>query len=461
MKKINLIIILAAIVIVSSCRKIVPMDEQSPNAFPGATADLMIAGPQMATVMVAEEELARYAGIFDNQFTGSDRQYVSVNNYTVTRGDFDNVWSTIYVDGVKNCRIIQTKATATGNKSQLGVAQILEAYLIGTATSLWGDVPFSQAVDVENFPNPVFDKQSDVYAGIQKLLDEGIANIGSKAVGEFGSVYNASGVSWAQVANSLKARYYLHTGDYANAVTAATNGISGGDWEANHDVSGWTDGKFNLMFSFMVWHREGYMTANGAYLPQLLDPNSTTNRYNAKTLDTARFNYMYMDASACWYCSDYDPNYWSGGIFMRDVAYPLFSQLENELILAEAKLMTSDAAGALTNLNAAREYWDTKFSVDEYQDYVLTDFDAGGIADHSKGNQTDNLRFEILQEKYAALMGQIEPWNDMRRTKNFIDLPLKTGSKYPERFLVPQSEINSNTSAPKDKELFDPTEVNM
>jgi hypothetical protein len=463
MKKINIFIIMTIMLLAaSSCRKVVPLEEQSPNAFPGASANLMIAGPQMATIQIAEGELARLAGIFDNQFTGSDRQYISYNDFVITHGDFDNIWSVLYVDGVKNCRIIEEKASKAGQKDYLGVAQIVEAYLIGNATAMWGDVPFSEAVDVEKYPNPKFDKQSDVYKGVQKLLDEGITNVGNTKVGNLATVYKSNGITWAEVAHSLKARFYLHTGDYAKALAEAKQGLTNkNDWQANHDVTGYTDGKMNLMFAFMVWHREGYMTADDAYLAKSLDPSSSSNRANAKTADTARFNYFYMNSSSCFYCSSYDPNYWKGGIFYRNQPFAMFSYVENELILAECELRANnDEATALTHLNNARNWWNTKLGVTEYTDYVAADFNTGGIADHGKGSSKENLLFEVLFEKYASLYGQVESWNDMRRTDNYLNIPLKKGNKVPERFLIPQSELNSNTNAPNDKGLFDPTEVN-
>jgi len=73
----------------------------------------------------------------------------------------------------------------------------------------------------------------------------------------------------------------------------------------------------------------------------------------------------------------------------------------------------------------------------------------------------DVLLKEILLEKYKALYGTIEAFNDMRRTHNLIGIPLKSGTQYPERFLYPQEEINSNTSTPSGKTLFTKTEVNQ
>jgi len=67
---------------------------------------------------------------------------------------------------------------------------------------------------------------------------------------------------------------------------------------------------------------------------------------------------------------------------------------------------------------------------------------------------------EILIEKYTSCYGQLEAFNDMRRTDNYIGIPLKVGTTaYPERFLIPQNEIDANDNA-EVIDLYTPTPVN-
>lgn len=440
----------ATLLLATSCEKIVPVDEKDPNRFPGSSEELMIAGPELATVMAASGEMTRIAGMYTHQFTGADRQYTSINRYITTSGDYDNAWTSLYVDGVKQARLVQDYAINSNKKDYLGRAQILEAYLIGIATSLWGDVPFSQAANKEAYPNPKFDNQLEVYTKLQTLLDSAIVNVGGETVS--GPVYVATGVSWAELAYSLKARYYMHTGNYAQALAAAQNGVAQ-DWKSAH---GENDGDINLMYSFLDYYRAGYMTADGAYLPSILD----TATMNTKTIEASRFSYFYLSGGNTWYASQYDPNM-SDGIFAYNQSFVLFSVAENQLIMAEAARRTSDNNSAVGYLNNARNYWDSFLGGDSYQDFVLADFQNGGMMNPNNLPEGDVLLKEILLEKYKALYGTIEAFNDMRRTHNLIGIPLKSGTQYPERFLYPQEEINSNTSTPSGKTLFTKTEVNQ
>ncbi len=59
---------------------------------------------------------------------------------------------------------------------------------------------------------------------------------------------------------------------------------------------------------------------------------------------------------------------------------------------------------------------------------------------------------EILEERYVSFFGQIEGFNDVKRTQDetLVKVPIlpNTGAQLPQRFLYPQSEIDRNTSTP-------------
>ena len=103
---------------------------------------------------------------------------------------------------------------------------------MGTATSLWGDIPFTQAAQIEDFDAPLFDNQMDIYASLQLLLDDGIADLESGiGVPTSGTdiYYDSDPASWTAAAYTLKARLYLDTKQYDLALQAAENGISSFD----------------------------------------------------------------------------------------------------------------------------------------------------------------------------------------------------------------------------------------
>ena len=448
MKKISYILSLSLALAVgfSSCKKdIKEINKINPGQFSDSDPILMITGAQLANVLVNEGEAARLAGIFSGQHVGFDRQFVSYGNYVMTAGDFNTPWGNLYTEGIAQCRLVRAKAEKANNKALNAVACITEANMLLTASALWGDVPNTEAC-VDGNANPKFDKMSDVHKAAIVLLDSAIAYGANNA--SYSGAY-VGNHNWAQVANTLKARAYLRMGEYAKAAAAAANGVaSGKDLLANHSQP--SPGAWNLYYDFLEWNRSGYISASGSHMEKLLD-SSTLYRNNAKTDESARFaNYFIED-----YYTPLDPN-WDNGIFAATNSFPIVSYVENQLILAECAIRGNDLTTALTHLNNVRSYNAAELG-GQYDAYVAGDFGPGQLVKGTDAN--DAMTKEILVEKYTSLYGQIEPWCDLRRTQNLIGVTPYTGTKLPQRFLVPQDEINANKNAPAAGSLFDALEL--
>jgi starch-binding outer membrane protein, SusD/RagB family len=461
MKKIfRYITIFSLAVSVMGCESFIEGFEEDPNNPSGASVDVnnMIQGVMLGDALMHEGEMARLAGMWTNHFTGADRQYISLDQYTVTAGDFDSPWSTIYYATVTQARLAQEKSEKELNPKMLGIAQVLEAHAVGTATALFGDVPFSEVTKVEK---PKFDSQTEVYAGVQKLLDNAITNLklNKGLVKADKDIYfQGNAQKWLQVAYTLKARYYMHTKNYAQAEAAAALGIGSPDnnMAVPHGDSYYS---VNVFYSFLDLERYGYLTAEDAFAPRILDPAQSSfakNRNNAKTNETARFKYYYTGK-----LGSYDLNF-SNGAFASNQSYPLVTFGENQLILAEARARQDNLTGAIDALNAYRVALNAKFGTGSYQPYLVTDFAIGGIENKGTLSVKDALLDEILEERYVTFTGNIESFNDARRTNNRIGIPIKgTASKLPQRFLYPQSEVNANPNTPSPlPDLFTPTAVN-
>jgi len=200
---------------------------------------------------------------------------------------------------------------------------------------------------------------------------------------------------------------------------------------------------WNLFMQFTWWDREGYMTAEKAYLPALLPT-----RDNAKTSEAARSDFFYLAPGDY---SPIDPNFY--GFFWATQSNAMVSFVEMQLSLAEAYSRTGDDANALTALNDARQANDDYFNNlgygnGWYQPYGLADFDAGGMANVTGKTRSESLQLEILEERYASLYGNIEVFVDINRTKNQLGVPSRNSKPIPQRFLYPQSESNSNSNFP-------------
>lgn len=472
---------LSLVALLASCENFVDgVSEFDPNQASNASLGQVTNAAEVAYIGFMEGDLNRIVGIFADQFAGVDRQYASLDEYTTTSGDYDSQWDNVYAGVIKSLRIVQSKADIAGNKKSKALAQILEAHTIGMMASLFGDVPYSQIVNLAQFPNPAFDDQADVYDDAIALLDAAIVNIqtASSSSKYEGDIFGGSNADWIARAYTIKAKLLLHKGDYAGAITAAEQGISSPsqDLVASHGLTYNTD--LNLFASFLDWDRPGYMVA-GTFAVDVL-----SNRGNTKTDEDARLNYYFLDDFAIyndgWECNFLDEDYYGepDGYFAADASWAIVTYKENQLILAEAELRENGFAGALDALNDLRDaldggayinadYIDVLGYTASYDAYDAADFADGGIENPDGLTPEDALYKEIIEEKYVSLLGHLEVFNDIRRNgygsfanlQNWevLGIPVKgANTEIPQRLLIAQSEINSNTSVPADLPgLFD------
>jgi hypothetical protein len=410
----------------------------SPNDFTSSPGNLLVGQAQLEVVILSGSNNSRFAGIFTDQFTGADRQYLTVQKYGVTAGDFDDTWDDLYVGGVTNAQIAKDAGIESGDDLLAGVSGIMEALLIGEATALWGDIPYTEACDIQLFRNPNYDSQVSVLAAVQTLLSDAIAKLGSAGVANvYNTAFTANDAKWDEVAHTLKARYYLIAKDYPNALIEAQQGIqtATGSLLSSH---GTATGSRNLYYQFEEEQRGGYLTATDSHLTKLL--TGVTARAIATPGDSERFKDYFIQGT-----DEVTLNTAEDGYFGTSASYPIVSFIENKLIEAEAAQRTG--GDALTPFNSVRTHLATKYS-----------------ASFPQSSSTGaSLLEEILEEKYISLPGSLQIFHDARRTKNLLGVPNKgtNSASIPQRFFYPQSEINANSNFGGLVDLFTPTPINQ
>lgn len=443
MKKIITILVLAITLL--SCESFVTgVDEQDPTRVIDASLQQVYVGMEVEFAGTMEGTAARLSGVWSGYFTGLDRQYIDLANYNVTAGNFDDPWGNMYTFTMAQVRDVQKKAIILNNTNALGAAQVIEAFVIGNAAALWGDVPYREAVQHETFPDPEYDPQTQVINDAIELLDEAIVNL-TPNVGNFpGEILGGTtSTKWIRIANSLKARYLLYKEDYVGASAAAALGVitTADHLRMLHGTANGIDR--NIYYDFMERQRVGYMGGN----PFL--QNMMNNRSNSKTNDLSRRAVYFSGGTGA-------PNTTATGYFASNATFPLMTSWETLLIQAEAEALSSNSisTAALNALNAHRAIMRATYPGGQYDDYVVTDFDAttGIENDGSDGVVVTPLEAfirEVRQEKYISLYGQMEVFNEIRRTNNPFGLvPVGTATMLPQRFLYSQNEVNSNSNTP-------------
>ncbi|AUD04421.1 SusD/RagB family nutrient-binding outer membrane lipoprotein [Spirosoma pollinicola] len=456
----KVIITLLAINLLSGCRRLFdePSIQSNPNAVTDVDVSTLLAGTLLGVSFLHEDTDVRIASMWAGELNGLSRAHQGFAQYIVSSQSF--MWSPLYpVAG--QARLIQTKADAVGDKWTKGVGQVLEALVIAKVTDLYGDVPYSQAFDDVAYPTPVFDKQTDVYAALHTTLDNAIQNLSASSGLAFNTqdfIYKGDVAKWRAAANTLKARLYLHTGEYAKAVASASSGINStaGDALIPHGTSLGVD--INQNYDFFRVNRAGDTGFDGAYLPVLL--RSRIGSANTKTDETAIYNhYIKVGITAT---GALDPNT-TDGAFTANSPHPILTYYENQLILAEAQARLGVSDKALAALNTVRSalangYVNGKTisgTGRKYDAYTLDDFGPAGLANLTKlATVQTALLYEIISQRFILFLMQYEAFNDYRRLAKAVPvvqlpIPLYTGSQRPQRFIYPQGEINTNLNVPK------------
>jgi starch-binding outer membrane protein, SusD/RagB family len=410
-----------------------PKLSDNPNRPVTATNANLLVASQTDLAFFLEGHLGRTICVWMQQCAGTRLQYNSLGIYIVGDDDYIFSWYNVYDNGgLVDLRLLQRQALATDDSAYAGVAKVLEAWLIGTAADVWGDVPYSQAAD-STVATPALDPQQQVYTELQATLDAAIAsmnasNPGGHPPGLEDLVYAGDLAKWTALANTLKARYYLHTAEalgtpaYAAALTAAAGGIADptGDYLAYHSSA---STESNLYFQFTTsW--PDYLSAGSALLNLL------------QSTSDARLSEYFAPNDAGNFVGANPGDITTGGSrsplssTRLDPAFlqPLATWAENQLIIAEAANQTGDDGTARTSLNA-----------------VLTD---AGRTPVGSGVSGAPLLQAIMTEKYIRLFQNPEAWSDYRRTCIPALTPASGSSSIPARLAYPLSERNANPSIP-------------
>ncbi|MGQ0560280.1 MAG: SusD/RagB family nutrient-binding outer membrane lipoprotein [Gemmatimonadota bacterium] len=401
-----------------------PKLDRDPNRPTAASTEQLFMGMQSSQFIQMEGALARTTSMWVQQMAGTDRQYLTIGTYQYTEDDFSGQMQRLYTGGgLVDMRRIQTAVEESGDRVYAGIVKIWEAYAVGMAASIWGDLPYSEAVGETG--KPKLDEQADIYAAIQQKLDDAIADLSSgtgKGPASADLVYAGNTTKWIQAAHTLKARFFLHWAEkdpsnYARALSEAKLGISSkaNDARAHHTSK---PGEENIWHQFIVRERDSYIRP-GKFLVELL---KTRNDPRLSEYFAANSKGQFVGAAPNEKLKG-DHSNLSAARVSVSFKQPLITWSETQLIIAEAAFRGGDQTTARDRLSAVRTA-------------------AGYTADVSTLAGPALLE-AIMVEKYVELFQSIESWNDYKRTCLPKITPARSAG-VPGRMLYGSAERNAN-----------------
>ena len=395
---------------------------------------------------------------------------------------FNNTWGNLYIT-LNNAKLIVEKCSVggsqEGNDVTKGMGEVLLAYNLALLTDMFGNVPWSQACDIDNYMTPELDSQQSIYEQISTYLDNAISDLqgsDSQAPGAYDLLYNGDASKWLKLAYGLKARYamrLIHKSSSANAdlqsvIDNVDLSFSSASEQAAFDH--YDASNLNPLFDF-EWSRDGIAASKSLYdkLNARSDPRIRRCYFDSNTWDHYSVPTNLVPNGA----SEELQYYYNYSVFVFAQIAPTYLLSYHELLFLKAEAMcrlnhSTEAADVLKEAVVAAMA-NTEVSVAAAMN-APTINNYGGLVDITGDeiSQTEAESYfdntikplfdahplqETMVQKYLAFWGangeSTECFNDIRRLKamgeNYITLANQYNtSKFPLRCPYGNDDTTTN-----------------
>lgn len=461
----------------------------TPNSPTVVTMPVLLTSTIINTGFMATNDLGRATSLLTQQYAGIGNQPAAYDVY-VLRGSFDNQWNfELYGGTLINSQTLITLANSKSSPAYAGIAKLLKAYNFAVVTDLWGDIPYSQALQGNDNLRPRYDHQEDIYKGntslgiqgLIALVQDGLADLDKTSASKPGladdPVYGKATnniAQWKKMGNMLLMKL-ANTISKKDAAMAASiiNQAAPLAFTANTDdfeiPFGTTTGNLNPLYNYNFVTRPDDQMLSQTILNAMRDRNDprlpiyfTTTPAVTSTVNTTgttttvgtftgyiNGNSVPVPSRTLGYRSRYN-TYIRGAA--GEAPARLLTNAQRLFILAESALNLP----GFTVGGTAQSY---------YQAAIRASMTKAGVADlavtayftanPSVANLSTNTAAaleQIITQKWIASVGNgFEPYNDYRRT-GFPVLAAALNAAgddatLPQRFPYPLSELNANAGA--------------
>lgn len=426
---IKLIVIVLALFVTTSCEDYIGGNINSdPNKPSVVTLPAQTPSYQINLIDLTGGDFSRFNSMLIQQTEGVARQWQAMNQYSgLTPVRFSTTWTNVYEAVLNEMKDAKANATNLGYNHYKGMINVLEAYTIMMTTDVWGDIPYSEALNGLDIVSPKYDTQTSIYDAIFSLLTEArmllTSPSGGLSVGSDDVLHKGDEAKWVITSHAIEARAYLKLKNYSAALSAAKKSYS--------------SASDNLAYTY-----PGTSHAGQWY------------RFNRDRTSDLEFN---DDSMGALMSSFNDPRIFVfDSMFTTEHKYmiaafnqELITYREVQFIIAECEFRESNVANAAANtaymngINASM----TRAGVDMAK---ITTYLAQATVNPT---MTPLTLQRIMEEKYVAMYLQPEAYNDWRRT-GFPALTPVSGNIVPVRWNISDDEILFNINAPKSVDIY-------
>ncbi|AWH83823.1 SusD/RagB family nutrient-binding outer membrane lipoprotein [Flavobacterium album] len=448
MKNINkfLILFLTGLFIASCDEKLdINVD---PNAPAEINAGLALTSAEGTLASVVGGEFMNLGGFYAEYHTQapSASQFENIDSYNLNTAYANTPWTQLYAGVLTDLKYVTEKSNDAGDTATALMAEVLRGYTYQLLVDLFGDVPYTEALQDGNI-TPHVTPGEEIYADVISKIDAALAAYEADPTESSAAlqdvIFNSNMDKWVQFANTLKLKMYIRMAYTPQANPAAVTALLN---EGNFLTE---DAKFNLF-------AESTNKTNPFYATFLTNAGSGLGDVNHVASDAlhdfytenndARLRAAFRPGTGGTYNSI---SQGTGNDFNNTaVAYarpnvrpktPVFFLSASESYFLQAEALIRYAAGA-----GAKEAYDAGVlaSFMTYQENFFKDADAtkstesvwsaaeaaseaadltgpGGAYEYQPGADAETTVRQVIIQKWAALpyINNIEAYIEATRTK--------------------------------------------
>jgi hypothetical protein len=371
--------------------------------------------------------------------TYPDESQYDITTRTIPDFHFATLYRDVMADLKEAKRLLDLEVPATAEETAIlankkAVVDILTAYSYSVLVDTFGDVPYTEALDIVAHPLPKYDDAQTIYKDlITRLTADATSLTANSAAGSFDSadlIYGGNSAKWAKFANSIRLRMAVNMSDVdaAYAKTEVEKAVTAGVITSNADNTNLNylplQPNANPLYAdLVVSGRNDFIPAN-----TLIDKmNSLSDPRRAKYFETM------ADGS------------YKGGTYGASNAFVNFSHITSTLNdptfagtlmdATEVEFLLAEAAAKGAAVGAAATHYNNAVTA-SFTNWGLDASDASSyLAAHAY--DAANYKQSIGEQAWIALYNRgFEAWSSYRR----LDFPVLN---------VPAVTYNGLTEVPK------------
>ncbi|WP_281336555.1 SusD/RagB family nutrient-binding outer membrane lipoprotein [Flavobacterium eburneipallidum] len=453
MKSINKLFLVLLTGILFSCENQLDINTD-PNSPTEITPGLALSAAQASLITVTGGDFSNLGGFYAQYHTQAPTagQYETIDQYNMDTSYANRTWTELYAGCINDLEFVITESNKTGDTGGVLIGTALKAYTFQLLVDVFGDVPYTEALQGVNNITPKTTEGSVIYLDLIAKIDAALAsykaNPVTTSIGKQDNIYESDMDQWVKFANTLKLKMYLRM-----AYTSLANPTKVNTLLAENDFLE-SDAKFSN-FGTGLNQRNPFYEVQMIFLGDVnnVASNSLFEFYNIN--EDPRLESVFRANSAGAYLSisqgsgdtfnNLASNYSRPNI-KADTPVYLLTVAESNFLQAEALIRYGGGAGAKAKYEEGVK---TSFETYGLSRALATPFLAtGGVYEYISGSGIEATVRQVIIQKWASLayINNMEAYIETTRTK-FPEIVTKASANYALGNRIPSeiSVLSGNT----------------